>query len=70
VGPQILGHSSVNWALRYLSPTFVTVAVLGEPLGATLLALLVLGERPPWALLLGGIVLLLGICLAILSEKG
>lgn len=69
VGPQILGHSSVNWALRYLSPTFVTVAVLGEPLGATVLALLLLGERPPWSLLLGGTILLLGIGLAIRSER-
>jgi drug/metabolite transporter (DMT)-like permease len=69
LGPQIVGHSSVNWALRYLSPTFVTVAVLGEPLGATLLALLVLGERPPWVLLLGGVILLLGIGLAVHSER-
>jgi drug/metabolite transporter (DMT)-like permease len=69
LGPQIVGHSSVNWALRYLSPTFVTVAILGEPLGATLLALLILGERPPWTLLLGGLILLLGILLASRSER-
>ncbi len=69
LGPQILGHSSVNWALRYLSPTFVTVAVLGEPLGATVLALALLGERPPWILIVGGIVLLLGIGLAVHVES-
>ena len=69
VGPQILGHSSVNWALRYLSPTFVTVTILGEPLGATILALLLLGERPPWTLVAGGIILLLGIGLAVRSER-
>jgi len=69
LGPQILGHSSANWALRYLSPTFVTVAILGEPLGATLLALVFLGERPPVTLLVGGTVLLLGIGLAVQSER-
>ncbi len=69
LGPQVVGHSSANWALRYLSPTFVTVAILGEPLGATVLALLLLGERPPIALILGGAILLLGIGLAVRSER-
>jgi drug/metabolite transporter (DMT)-like permease len=46
LGPQILGHSSLNWALRYLSATFVTLATLGEPIGSTLLAWWLLGERP------------------------
>lgn len=69
LGPQIVGHSSVNWALRYLSPTFVTIGILGEPLGATLLALLLLSERPAWTLLVGGTILLLGIGLAVRSES-
>ena len=69
LGPQIIGHSSANWALRYLSPTFVTVATLGEPLGASVLALLLLGERPPSTLLVGGAILLSGIGLAIHSEQ-
>lgn len=70
LGPQVLGHSSANWALRYLSPTFVTVAILGEPLGATALALLLLGERPSLSLIVGGAVLLSGIGLALRSEQG
>ncbi|MCL6431428.1 MAG: DMT family transporter [Anaerolineae bacterium] len=69
IGPQLVGHSSVNWALRYLSPAFVTVAILGEPLGATVLALLLLAERPGWTLLIGGALLLLGIGLAVRSEQ-
>jgi drug/metabolite transporter (DMT)-like permease len=69
LGPQIVGHSSANWALRYLSPTFVTVAILGEPLGATVLAFLLLGERPPLAVVGGGGLLLLGIGLAVGSER-
>lgn len=61
VGPQIIGHSSLNWALRYLSPTFVTAAVLGEPIGSTVLAALVLYERPTILEIVGSGVILAGI---------
>lgn len=58
LGPQILGHSSLNWALRYLSATFVTVAIMGEPILSTLLAWWLLGEAPSlWAIAGGGLVL-------------
>ncbi len=62
--PQILGHSCFSWALAHFSPVFVTVAILGEPIGATLLAFLVLGETPPPNALLGGVLILGGILLA------
>lgn len=69
VGPQILGHSSLNWALRYLSATFVTIATLGEPIGSTLLAWWLLGERPtPWAVV-GGLLILSGIAIASRAER-
>lgn len=69
VGPQIVGHSSLNWALRYLSATFVTIAILGEPIGATLLAWWLLGESPsPWALL-GGMLILTGIVIGSQAER-
>ncbi|MFW6115456.1 MAG: DMT family transporter [Chloroflexota bacterium] len=64
IGPQILGHSSLNWALRYLSATFVSLAALGEPIGSTLLAWLVLGERPTFWAVLGGMLILCGIAIA------
>ena len=44
VGPQLIGHSTFNWALKYLSASTVAVLTLGEPIGATLLAYLLLGE--------------------------
>jgi drug/metabolite transporter (DMT)-like permease len=69
LGPQLLGHSYLNWALRYVSATFVTVAVLGEPVGATLLAYLILGERPTIAEIGGGALILIGIYTA-LSRGG
>jgi drug/metabolite transporter (DMT)-like permease len=66
--PQLIGHSSFNWALRYLSATFVTVTVVGEPIGATLLAFLVFGERPGPVSLAGMALILLGIVLVARSE--
>jgi drug/metabolite transporter (DMT)-like permease len=69
VGPQIVGHSSLNWALRYLSATFVTIATLGEPIGSTLLAWWLLGEPPSlWALLGGGLILV-GIVIGSWAER-
>lgn len=38
IGPQLLGHSSFNWALKYLSATLIALAILGEPVGSTILA--------------------------------
>jgi len=64
LGPQIVGHSSLNWALRHLTATYVTLAALGEPIGSALLALLVLGEPPTLAALVGGGLILAGIAIA------
>ena len=68
IGPQILGHSSLNWALRHVSATFVTLATLGEPIGSTLLAWLILREAPGWSAVLGGGLILIGIMVAGRSE--
>jgi drug/metabolite transporter (DMT)-like permease len=69
LGPQIVGHSSLNWALRYLSATYVTIAVLGEPIGATLLAWWLLSERPSYWALAGGVLILVGIVIASRAER-
>ncbi len=69
VGPQLLGHTSFNWALRYLSATFVTISILGEPVGSALLALLIFKETFADLQLVGFLVLLIGIVLAARSER-
>lgn len=61
--PQILGHSSFNWALGHLSAAYVSLPLLGEPLAATLLALLFLNEIPSSIKLFGGLLILAGIVL-------
>jgi drug/metabolite transporter (DMT)-like permease len=62
---QLIGHTSLNWCLRWLSPTLVTVAILFEPIAASFLAWLVFGEIPSRAILAGGCLLLLGVALAV-----
>ena len=62
--PQLLGHSSYNWALKYLPATYVSVILLGEPIGSTLLAVLLLGEIPSALKLAGGALILAGIVIA------
>lgn len=64
LGPQIVGHSSLNWALRHLPATYVTLAVLGEPIGSSILAWLILGEVPGVITVLGGALVLTGIVIA------
>jgi len=61
--PQLIGHSSFNWALRYTSATLATVPVLGEPVGSTLLAYIILGEGLTWWKLVGGGLILIGIAI-------
>ena len=61
LGPQLLGHTVLNWALEYVPATIVSGAVLAEPVIAALLAWLILSEKPGLATLLGGLVVLTGL---------
>ena len=62
--PQIIGHSTFNWALGYLPAAFVAVTTLGEPVGSAILAFFLLNETPSPIMIFGGILILLGIFLA------
>lgn len=66
LGPMLLGHTGMNWALKHLRAYQVNVVLLGEPIGATLLAALLPGirERPSGATIVGGLLVLGGILLA------
>lgn len=63
VVPTIFGHTLFNWVLGYLKAAVVSVAFLGEPVGATILALLFLGEVPALLQIVGGIVIISGVYL-------
>lgn len=66
-GPMMIGHTGVNYALRYVRAYIANLAVLGEPLGATLIAwfLPAIGERPGPSLVGGGILILAGVALTL-----
>ena len=64
LGPQLIGHTSFNWALRYVPAPTVAMAVLGEPVGTTLLAWLLLRQPPTLFEAVGGVIICGGIYLA------
>lgn len=64
LGPQLLGHSAFNWALKHVSATFIAIVILGEPIGSALLAWLIFDERFAPLQLAGFCLLLAGIFLA------
>jgi drug/metabolite transporter (DMT)-like permease len=66
LGPMILGHTGMNWALRYRPAYAVNVTVLAEPIGASLLAAFLpwIAEVPPTTTIVGGLIVLGGILLA------
>ena len=68
LGPQLLGHGAFNYALKHVSATMIALAVLGEPLGSTVLAWLMFGEAVGPLKLFGMTLLLGGIFLAARSE--
>jgi drug/metabolite transporter (DMT)-like permease len=72
LGPMMLGHTGMNWALRYLPAYVVNLTVLGEPVGATLLAAVLPGIReiPAPLTLAGGAVLLAGILITLMRTPG
>ena len=61
LGPQLVGHSTFNWALKHLPASQVSAMILAEPIGSTLLALLFFGETPTWLNGIGAVIILLGI---------
>ena len=68
LGPQLLGHSAYNWSLKHVSPTFIAVVTLGEPVGSALMAWLFFGETFAPAQAAGFVMLLAGIYLAAIGE--
>lgn len=61
VVPMIFGHTVYNWALKYVSAPVVSISLLGEPVGATILAFLFLDETPTLPTIIGGVITLAGI---------
>ncbi|MFB3884667.1 MAG: DMT family transporter [Thermodesulfobacteriota bacterium] len=66
--PQLIGHTTFNWALRYFPASIVSITILGEPVGSTILAYFILGEGLTFWKVLGGISIFVGILVALRKE--
>lgn len=69
IGPTLVGHSTLNWALAHLEAYQVNLAVLLEPVLATVWVWLLLGESPPLHVLPGGLLVLAGLALEFVPHR-
>jgi len=71
LGPMLLGHTGMNWALEHLPAYIVNLTMLGEPVGATILAALLPGihEIPRWTTLVGGAIILIGFIVTVWNRE-
>ena len=67
--PQLMGHTSLNWAVHHISPTLVTLVILIEPISSSVLGYLVFGEVPGSHVLVGASLILLGVAIAAIGSR-
>jgi drug/metabolite transporter (DMT)-like permease len=68
IGPQLIGHTTINFAMRHFSAVLVTIAILGEPVGSAILAFVVFNEEVAPLQLVGFVGLLIGIAITAIGE--
>lgn len=68
--PGVVGHGLLNWAVRHVPVHVVSLAILFEPVGATVLTVLVLGTAVGWAEAVGAGVLLAGVAVGLPKRRG
>ncbi len=67
--PQLIGHNLLTWSLKHTIPVVVGIAILGEPVGATILGWLWLGEKVGPVVIAGCVATLFAVALAILPRR-
>jgi drug/metabolite transporter (DMT)-like permease len=67
--PQLLGHSLLNWSLEFISAAYVSLTLLGEPIGTIILAMIFLKENPTILEVVGAVLILVGIVIGSLRES-
>ncbi|GAB5490045.1 MAG: DMT family transporter [Phototrophicaceae bacterium] len=67
--PQLIGHSSLNYAVGYLPATLVSMATQLEPIGSAILAYLLFGESPFPLQILGSVIIISGVMLATYGQN-
>jgi drug/metabolite transporter (DMT)-like permease len=64
--PQVIGHSIFNYSLKFFSPVFISLTILGEPIGATIFGIIFFKEIPKILEMIGGFLIITGI---VISDK-
>ncbi|MDX8360935.1 DMT family transporter [Cytobacillus sp. IB215316] len=67
--PTLLGHSLFNWTLKWLSTATVSIGILFEPVGASILAYFILGEQVIWTQVIGGAIIIFAIAYFIVESN-
>jgi drug/metabolite transporter (DMT)-like permease len=67
--PTLLGHTLFNWSLKWVSTSTISVSILLEPVGATILAYYILNESVVWTQIMGGCLIVFGIAFYMRSER-
>ncbi|WP_225446278.1 DMT family transporter [Paenibacillus rhizovicinus] len=67
--PTVFGHMIFNWLLKYVKPTTISMTVLAEPVGASLLGMLLFREMITGFQLIGGVFIIAGLILYMRAEK-
>ena len=66
--PQLIGHSTYNWVLRFIPASLVAITTLVEPIASAILAYFILRETPASGVIVGGALILSGIYLTSRSK--
>ncbi|MGE7843382.1 DMT family transporter [Lysinibacillus sp. NPDC093712] len=67
--PNLLGHTLFNWSIKYVSTNVISIAILFEPIGAAVLALVIFKEYLIATQIIGGLVVIVGILLFVVDDK-
>ncbi|MRH43637.1 EamA family transporter [Aquibacillus halophilus] len=67
--PTFFGHTLFNWAIRWVSTSVISMSIIFEPIGASILAYLILGELISWSQWLGGTIVIFGLFLFAVSTS-
>ena len=68
VGPQLIGHGAMNYAVKYIQPTMLSMSILVEPILATIAAIILFSEIPPMASVIAMVIIATGLTVAWFSR--
>lgn len=68
--PTLLGHSFLNWAIKWVNASTVSMSILGEPIGSAILAYFIFHEKIQMSQWIGGGIILIGIYVFMKYKSG